>query len=304
LTVGDGKIGVPPDALPDVQELGVPDRRGPPLEGFAQFSFASGGIAHAVYHAGRRADPAVLVLHELPGIAPGLLQLGGRLVEDGFQIYLPWLFGAVQRRTPLRNFARLCISREFAGLRTGVSAPVTQWLRGLVSHVSAHNGGGPVGALGMCVTGGFVIPLLLEPKVSVAVAAQPAIPVSLAWLALGRAGTPAQAALNVSQADLDSARIRLDAGEVRLLAVRCAADRLCPPGRLEQLAAQFPIGLTIRTYGKGTDRNAWGERPHATYTKEYRLAAAELAPADHPARRAYAQLVAFLRHGLVEQVGR
>ena len=294
----------PPEALPDVRETDVHDRRGPPLEGFSQFSFAAGDIAHVVYHTGKRSDPVVLVLHELPGIAPGLLNFAGRLVADGFQVYLPWMFGAVQRRTPLRNFARLCISREFANLRAGVSAPVTLWLRALVSHVSRHNGDRPVGAIGMCVTGGFAIPLLLDPRVAVAVAAQPSIPVSLAWFALGRGGETRRSALNVSQADIDAARVRLDAGDAQLLAVRCAADRMCPPRKLQRLEAEFPVGLTLRTYGKASDRNALGARPHATYTKEYRLADAAQVPADHPARQAYAELLAFLRQGLVGPASR
>jgi dienelactone hydrolase len=288
----DGRVKAPPEALPDVREAGSRDRRGPLLDGFSQFSFGAGDITHVVYHTGKRSDPVVLVLHELPGIAPGLLQFAGRLVAEGFQVYLPWMFGGVQRRTPLRNFARLCVSREFANLRAGVSAPVTQWLRALVSHVSRHNDDRPVAAIGMCVTGGFAIPLLLDPRVAIAVAAQPSIPVSLAWFARG------QAALNVSQADIDAARVRLDAGEAQLMAVRCAADRMCPPRKLERFGAEFPVGLTLRTYGTASDRNSQGERPHATYTKEYRLAAAAQAPADHPARQAYAELLAFLRQGL------
>ena len=291
-----------PEALPDVREAGSHERRGPPLDGFSQFSLADGDIEHVVYHTGRRSDRVVLVLHELPGIAPGLLQFAGRLVADGFQVYLPWMFGGVQRRTPLRNLARLCISREFANLRAGVSAPVTQWLRALVSHVSRHNDDRPVGAIGMCVTGGFAIPLLLSPRVTVAVAAQPSIPVSLAWFAFGRSDADGQSALNVSQADIDAARARLDAGDAQLLAVRCAADRMCPPRKLQRLEAEFPVGLTLRTYGAQADRNAQGERPHATYTKEYRLAAAAQAPADHPARQAYAELLAFLRQGLAGPV--
>jgi dienelactone hydrolase len=285
-----------PEALPAVVEAGVEDQRGPPIEGFTQFSFAAGGFVHAVYHAGRRSDPVVLVLQELPGIAPGLLQFAGRLVAAGFQVYLPWLFGAVGSRTPMRNFARLCISREFANLRAGVSAPVTQWLRALVSHVSAHNRDGLVGVIGMCVTGGFAIPLLLNPRVAVAVAAQPAIPLSLRHLAFGSGGTRRQAALNVAQADLEGVRARLATGEVSLLAVRCVGDRLCPPERLRRLEREFPVGLSVREYGKLSDRNALGERPHATYTKEYRLAPA--GDLDHLAHQAFEELVRFLDGGL------
>jgi dienelactone hydrolase len=235
----------------------------------------------------------VLVLQELPGLAPGLLNFAERLVGAGHQVYLPWLFGSVGRRQPLQNFLRLCISREFGYLRDGVAAPVADWLRALVGHISEHNSGQPVSAIGMCLTGGFVIPLLMESAVVRAVAAQPAIPVSLSYLALGRGGQTTRSALNVTQAQIDGARVRLDSGEARLLAVRCAPDRLCPPEKLARLRSEFPVGLTVREYGEPSDINSHGEQPHAIYTKEYRLAPAD-AP-DHPAHVAFAELVAFLQ---------
>lgn len=62
------------------------DIPGPALAGYAQFSFAFAGIVHPVYHTGRRADPAVLVMQELPGLAPGLQLFAQRLVAAGFQV--------------------------------------------------------------------------------------------------------------------------------------------------------------------------------------------------------------------------
>jgi hypothetical protein len=51
------------------------------------------------------------------------------------------------------------------------------------------------------------------------------------------------------------------------------------------------VGLEVREYGEADSRNSLGERPHATFTKEYRIAPN---PADeHPSRRAFTDLVAF-----------
>jgi dienelactone hydrolase len=266
---------------------------GPPLAGYSQYSFSAHGFVHPVYHTGAQHSPAVLVLQELPGFAPGLQQFGTRLADAGFHAHLPWLFGPFGARTPLRNFARLCISREFAGLRAGESAPVTDWLRALVGHISSLHDGAPVAAIGMCVTGGFVIPLLLDPHVRTAVAAQPSIPLSPRYLLSGSGDAVRRAALNVATTDIAGARERLDAGEARLLAVRCLADRLCPPEKLRRLEREFPVGLTVREYGEQDSRNAAGERPHATYTKEYRLGPA--ADATHYSRVAFAELVQYLR---------
>ena len=54
---------------------------------------------------------------------------------------------------------------------------------------------------------------------------------------------------------------------------------------------EFPVGLDVREYGNADDRNRVGQRPHATYTKEYRIEPD--APAEHHSRQAFADLVAF-----------
>lgn len=265
----------------------------PFLPGFEGFHFEAEALAHWVFRRGERRHPPVLVLQELPGISPGLLLFVDRLVGAGFQVYLPWLFGPLGARAPLRNLARLCISREFASLRAGISAPVTDWLRALAARMAAENKTTGVSAIGMCVTGAFVIPLLLEPGVQAAVAAQPSVPLSLRYRLAGLGGSPMAAALNVAASDLQAAAGRLARGEARLLAVRCKADRLCPPEKLQALADAMPVGLTLREYGRTEDRNALGQRPHATYTKEYRVA--DTGPAGVAARQAFEELLAFLR---------
>jgi dienelactone hydrolase len=267
------------------------------LPGYARYRFESDGIVHDVYWAGDAAQPAVLLMPELPGIAPGLLLFAARLREAGYAVHLPRLFGTPGRRTPLRNVLRLCISREFARLRAGESAPVTRWLRALVTRISESHGGGNVGAIGMCLTGAFAIPLVLHPRVSAAVAAQPSVPLSPLYAAFGIdvARGALRAALNVAEEDIVAARLRLAAGDAQLLAVRCRDDRICPPEKLARLRADFPRGLESREYGAPGWRNALGRRPHAIYTKEYRLAPD--APADHPTREAFRDLLSFLdRH--------
>jgi hypothetical protein len=48
--------------------------------------------------------------------------------------------------------------------------------------------------------------------------------------------------------------------------------------------ADTPIADVDEPYGESSDPNVLGARPHATYTREYRIAPAE---SDHFARRAY-----------------
>jgi dienelactone hydrolase len=267
----------------------------PALPGFEQFAFASGGFSHLVYHAGDPGHPPLLLMPEIAGMSPGLVLFARRLVQSRFRVYIPWLFGPFQQRAPLRNAIKLCVSREFANLRAGVSAPVTHWLRALAGHISECNGGSRVGAIGMCLTGAFAIPLVIDPQVVAAVAAQPSVPLSplFAWLGVGRGAWMHE--LNIGDDDIAKVRARLDSGQAKLLAVRCHADRICPHEKLQRLQKEFPAGLETREYGDAHSRNRLGDRPHATFTKEYRLEPE--ASDDHHSRQAYADLLAFFdRH--------
>jgi dienelactone hydrolase len=285
----------PPTQIPDspgAQAL----RRGGAVGRFEQFFFASGPLAHPVYYAGDPQAPPVLLLPEIAGFSPGLILFAERLIDAHFRIFVPWLFGPLGARAPLRNGMRLCVSREFARLRAGVSSPITAWLRALTAHISRHSGGTQVGAIGMCLTGAFAIPLIIDPQVVAAVAAQPSVPLSPLFTALGIGREEKLSQLNVSDGEIAQARTRLEAGQAHLLSVRCRSDRICPRAKIERLRREFPVGLEIREYAEPDDRNRLGERPHATFTKEYRLAPD--APAEHYSRRAFSDLIAFLERHL------
>jgi dienelactone hydrolase len=285
--------------MTSLQIAGIPDGTSPwtaPIRTrvigrFDQFSFASGRLVHPVYYAGNHQAPPVLLLPEIAGFSPGLQMFAERLIDARFRVFVPWLFGPLGTRAPRRNAVRLCISREFANLRAGVSSPITMWLRALTAHISKHSGGAPIGAIGMCLTGAFAIPLVIDPQVAAAVAAQPSVPLSLLFIAFGIPSDRRLSQLNISDGEIAEARARLDAGRTHLLSVRCRPDRICPRAKIERLQREFPVGLEIREYAEATERNCLGERPHATFTKEYRLAPNE--SANHYSRRAFADLVAF-----------
>ncbi len=281
--------------IPDAIAPGVARMRGRAIERFDQFSFASGRLARPVYYAGDDRAPPLLLMPEIAGFSPGLRLFAERLIEARFRVFVPWLFGPLGRRAPLRNAMRLCVSREFAHLRAGVSSPITAWLRALTAHISKHAGATRIGAIGMCLTGAFAIPLIIDPHVVAAVAAQPSVPLSPLFVTFGVGRESRLSRLNVSDRELAEARTRLDAGTAHLLSVRCRPDRLCPQAKIDRLRREFSVGLEIREYAEATERNSLGERPHATFTKEYRLE--PRASADHYSRRAFADLIAFFdRH--------
>ncbi len=87
--------------------------------GFTPFTFAYADMTHSVFHAGSAGNPPLLLMPEIAGVSPGLVLFANRLVDAGYQIYVPWLFGPLGERAPVRNALKLCISREFANLSCG-----------------------------------------------------------------------------------------------------------------------------------------------------------------------------------------
>lgn len=178
--------------------------------------------------------PAVIVIHEIPGITPKVTRFADWVVEAGFRVYMPLLVGEVGREPShayvLTSIAKVCISREFAVLASDRSSPVTAWLRALARHASAETGGGPVGAVGMCFSGNFALAMMLEPRVAAPVLSQPSLPFPV--------GKARSAALHVSPEELRCVKDRCAAGD-RVLGLRFKGDPAVPPARFETLRREL-----------------------------------------------------------------
>jgi dienelactone hydrolase len=61
------------------------------LSGWLVEPFTGGGYTHDVYRKGT--GPGVVLIPEIPGIHPGVLGLGNHLVDNGFTVAMPSLFG-------------------------------------------------------------------------------------------------------------------------------------------------------------------------------------------------------------------
>ena len=219
--------------------------------------------------------PAVVVLHESPGLTPEVVAFGEHLVTAGFTVALPHLFGPAGRRPRPGEAAvvvsRLCVSRDFALLATGTTTPLAGWLRDLSRALHAECGGPGVGVLGMCVTGSFALAAMLDPSVAAPVLAQPAVPVPL---------TSARAAdVGLSDDDLERVVARARAG-CPVLGVRYRADTSTGT-RFETLRDRLGDAfVALELPGRG----------HATLTDD-----------RHP--EAASRVVAFLRDRLVPGAG-
>jgi dienelactone hydrolase len=205
-------------------DLSDPD----PLHDFARRDVPLRGRSKTVYVAGD--GPAVIVMHEMPGISPHVVRFARWVRDAGFTVYLPSLFGedgAVPSAEEGETvFRRACVSAEFRALGGGgASSPVTAWLRELARLAHAERGGPGVGAIGMCFTGNFALAMMLEPSVLAPVLSQPSLPLD----------NPA--GLEISAAELRVIRERLDREGLSVRAYRFAGDRYCTAERFAAYAA-------------------------------------------------------------------
>ena len=61
------------------------------LTGWICEPFTAAGFTHDVYRKGE--GPGVVLIPEIPGVHPGVLALGNYLVDNGFTVAIPSLYG-------------------------------------------------------------------------------------------------------------------------------------------------------------------------------------------------------------------
>ncbi|KQT94536.1 dienelactone hydrolase [Marmoricola sp. Leaf446] len=149
-----------------------------PLADWTRGEHSHDGTTHPVYRRG--SGPGVIVVHEIPGMTPEVIAFADEVVAAGFTVVLPHLFGTPGKPVgvpyALDTLRRVCVSREFTTLATGVTTPIAGWLRSLARELHEELGGPGVGALGMCFTGGFALAMMVDTSVAAPVLAQPSAP--------------------------------------------------------------------------------------------------------------------------------
>ena len=115
-----------------------------------------------------------------PGITPAVLRFGEEVVARGFTVVMPSLFGRAGSESTVlesvRSIAGVCVSREFTMFALGRTTPVATWLQALARELHRELAGPGVGAVGMCLTGGYALAMLADAPVAAPVLAQPASP--------------------------------------------------------------------------------------------------------------------------------
>ena len=207
------------------------------LADYERTTFTFAGKTRDVYRRG--SGPAVIVIAEVPGITPKVVEFADGVVELGCTAVLPHLFGTPGAEPTagvmLRVFPSLCVSREFSVWVAGKTSPVVSWLRALAADEHERCGGPGVGAVGMCFTGGFALAMATDPRLLAPVLSQPSLP-------FGVTGK-LKRSIDTSPADLDVVRQRCAAEGLQVLGLRFKSDRAVPPERFDHLRESLGDGF-------------------------------------------------------------
>ncbi len=148
------------------------------LTGWTRSTFEAAGLEREVWTKGT--GPAVIVVHEVPGITPKVQRFAEEVVGCGFTVAMPSLVGTpgqeMSNGYAVRSLLKVCVAREFVSLATNRTSPVIAWLRALARDMHGRAGGKGVGAVGMCFSGGFALGMMVDDIMVAPVLSQPSLP--------------------------------------------------------------------------------------------------------------------------------
>ena len=255
------------------------------LDAFTETQFTDKGETRTVYRAG--SGPGVVVMSEMPGITPNVAAFAQRVVNAGFTVAMPHLFGtpgrAVSAGYTANSMRQGCVSREFTTWALNRTSPIIDWLRALGRDLHDQCGGPGVGAIGMCFTGGFALAMSVDEPMLAPVLSQPSLP-----FAVGKAR---KRALGLSDADLTRVAERED---LCLLAMRFTGDKLVPEERfahLREVLGDRLIAIEIE--------NRPGRNPHEIPKLAHSVVTEHLVDEPgHPTKDALDRVLLFFKERL------
>jgi dienelactone hydrolase len=257
------------------------------LSGWSVAPFTGGGYTHDVYRKGT--GPGVVLIPEIPGIHLEVLGLGNHLVDNGFTVVIPSLFGVPGRAKTtgsiVTSLARTCVAKEFAAFATNKQRPVSLFLRALARDLNASTPGKGVGVIGQCFTGGFALAAAVDDSVLAPVLSQPSVP-----LPLGRARRRDP---GLSEEELATVAGRAANEGLCALGLRFSEDSVVPAERFavlkERLGDAFEV---IEIDSSQGNEYGFGKSAHSVLTTEVREVD------GHPAYEARKRVVEFLTERL------
>ena len=190
-----------------------------PLAGWTADSFSAAGFTRETFRRGT--GPAIVIVHEVPGITPKVIAFADEVVEAGFTVVMPSLVGTPGRQISggygFRSMLKVCVSKEFTNMALNRTSPIIAFLRALARSLHNELGGRGVGALGMCFSGGFALGMMVDDIVVAPVLSQPSMPFAI--------GKKRGADLNLSPDDALAVQQRAADG-CQVLGLRYTGDKL------------------------------------------------------------------------------
>jgi dienelactone hydrolase len=238
------------------------------LSDFERTTFTHDGKTRDIFRKGT--GPAVIVISEMPGITPKVLEFARRIPDIGCTAVLPHLFGrpgydplghgkARGGAYLLSSMVPACISREFAVFATGKTSPVVSWLRALAAAEHDRCGGPGVGAVGMCFTGGFALAMSVDDRMLAPVLSQPSMPMGLT--------KKHKHSIDISPADLDIVKQRCAASGLQVLGLRFTSDSFVPGERFAFLKEQLGDAFIAVELGDDAANPDAAMKPHSVLTE-------------------------------------
>lgn len=230
------------------------------LASWAESKFNDGRWTRTVFRKG--SGPAVIIIHEVPGLHPLVVAYAEKVVADGFTVFLPSLFGKPGK--PISGgygiteiLLNICVRREFNVWANGRSSPIVDWLRALAREAHKACGGKGVGALGMCFTGGFALAMMTEPAVVAPVVSQPSLP-------LGKAGRDR---IDCSAAEIACVKKRFEEEGLSGIGLAFHDDAFVPMERMDMLENTFgKAHFEVRRLDPKDGKQGTGRPPHSVLT--------------------------------------
>ncbi|MGZ4640640.1 MAG: dienelactone hydrolase family protein [Blastococcus sp.] len=255
-----------------------------PLAGWECAPFTAAGVTHDVYTRGT--GSGVVLLPEIPGLTPAVMGLADHLVDAGFTVAVPSLYGQPGRDISagyaLRTIGKACITREFMAFARRADRPIAEYTRALARHLHAQAGGPGVGVIGMCFSGGFALAAAVEPAVLAPVASQPSVPFAI--------GASRSHDLGMSERERAVVAERVKDEGLCLLGLRFSEDRMSPGDRFTALGAAFGPGWrAIPLDSRPGNPAGIGKSEHSVLTSP------DVGTPGHPTHEARAEVTEFLR---------
>jgi dienelactone hydrolase len=263
----------------------------PPLSAFSPSQKSFLNKTRTVYRIGDT-GPGVVLMHEIPGMTPDVLRLALLIAQRGFRVSLPSLFGT-DGRTPSRllnvkMMFKMCVTAEFHVFAANDSSPIVDWLRELCKDLARETGGN-IGAVGLCITGGFALSLTVntEGVVQAPVMSEPSLPFPVPF-------TRKSAAVHLAPVEEDAIRKK----PLPCIALRFTNDYACRAARFDAYESLLGKNNLIRIEIPSPDpAHKVGCGAHSVLTQELSDTP------GHPTWAAFERVITFLQANLAKRAG-